>query len=263
MGNRLILPETADFKMKNIQTYTEEMSKSLAGKSFFTEHITPDTIIDYGCADGRLGEFIQATGRFEGNYVGYDINREMLALAKERNPDMKVFDDFQQAAQAKKGSTAVVANSVLHEMFSEGVEHYFYRHVFDLKPKYVAIRDMALDEETKRRPVVQEKARKLISKLPEKMVEEYEFHVGSVKNYKYLIQLLFKSRFRENWETELYDDYFAVNKDSLMVFLELLGYKPIMDNEYALPFLKDYAKDNYNLDLNHPTHFKYIGVLKD
>lgn len=249
--------------MKDIKSYNEEMSKSLSDKAFFMDKIEVSHLVDYGCADGRLGEFLIKIKEYPLNYNGFDISEEMIQQSKERNPDLEVFYNFEALqAHIQSKEITLVANSVLHEMYSEGVEAHFFQHVKALQPKYIAIRDMFLPETLKR---TESKARDVAAihqYLPPLMIEDYQDYVGSMKTYKYLIQLIFKARFRTNWKTELSDDYFAINRATLFFVLDLLGYETIYQEDYALPFLKQHAQDTYNIDIENPTHFKYIGRLR-
>jgi len=147
-------------------------------------------------------------------------------------------------------------------MYSEGVEADFFRHVDLIKPEFIVVRDMFLDETLKRTKSLEEDIQSLHEGVDEEMVSDYETFVGSIKTYKYLIQLIFKARFKANWETELHDDYFAINKDTLLYVIELLGYEISYEEEYTLPFLKTHAAKKYDIDLSFPTHFKLIAKRK-
>jgi len=249
--------------VKDLNFYNEEMSKSLADKAFFTNHIDVKHLVDYGCADGRLGEFLIKVKANDFKYSGFDISLEMLESSRKRNPDLPVFNKFENlVAEVGTKETTLVANSVLHEMFSEGVESEFFNHANLLRPKYIAIRDMFLLEEIKRTESNGSDVAAIHQYLPPNMIEDYQDYVGSMKTYKYLIQLIFKARFRSNWKTELSDDYFAINRATVFFILDLLGYDTIYQEDYTLPFLKNHAMDTYGIDIRNNTHFKYVGRLR-
>ena len=67
-------------KIQSIKDYNARMAKSLLDKSFFLDKIECDIIVDFGCANGELLEFIS---EFSGDkiLVGYDIDADMVNLA--------------------------------------------------------------------------------------------------------------------------------------------------------------------------------------
>jgi hypothetical protein len=249
--------------VKDLNFYNEEMSKSLADKAFFMDHIDVNHLVDYGCADGRLGEFLVKVKSAEIDYSGFDISTEMLESSRKRNPDLAVHSNFEKLVETvNQKETTLVANSVLHEMYSEGVESEFFKHAKLLRPKYIAIRDMFLLEELKRTESKSNHVAAIHQYLPPNMIDDYQDYVGSMKTYKYLIQLIFKARFRANWKTELSDDYFAINRATLFFILDLLGYETIYQEDYALPFLKNHALETYGIEIYTDTHFKWVGRLR-
>ena len=69
----------------SLQTYNARMSKSLWDKAFFADKIPgAKLIIDYGCADGSLMDFIQKNFP-EFMTVGLDANEEMVRLRETKD----------------------------------------------------------------------------------------------------------------------------------------------------------------------------------
>lgn len=46
-------------------------------------------ILDFGCGTGQMFAFLKRSMGFEGEYVGYDISPEAIALAQEKHPDAR------------------------------------------------------------------------------------------------------------------------------------------------------------------------------
>lgn len=46
-------------------------------------------VLDFGCGTGHLLDFLRRSGKFTGEYVGYDISDEMVALAQSKFPGIR------------------------------------------------------------------------------------------------------------------------------------------------------------------------------
>ena len=72
-------------KINDFTHYTTEMRKSLIDKIFFMDKMDNEvkTIVDYGCADGVLIDFLSNIFP-EINFIGLDISDEMIRAAEKR-----------------------------------------------------------------------------------------------------------------------------------------------------------------------------------
>lgn len=82
-----------EHRISNISEYNTEMAKSLIDKIFFMDKIEADVIVDIGCADGALIRFLQNIFP-DLTYIGYDLDSEMIKIAKNNRPANTHFTDI-------------------------------------------------------------------------------------------------------------------------------------------------------------------------
>lgn len=72
-------------KIADYGTYTDGMRKSMTDKTWFLNMIDgAKEIVDYGCADGALLEYIRDAMPGVFDLTGIDIDEKMLHLAADR-----------------------------------------------------------------------------------------------------------------------------------------------------------------------------------
>jgi SAM-dependent methyltransferase len=76
-------------------------------------------ILDFGCGTGQLLSFLQRSIDFEGQYVGYDISPEAIAVAQSTHPAgrFEVRNVLDQAAEER--FDYVVVNGVFNNLISD------------------------------------------------------------------------------------------------------------------------------------------------
>ena len=117
-------------KIADYGTYTDGMRKSMTDKTWFLNMIDgAKEIVDYGCADGALIEYIidSMPGVFE--LTGIDIDRKMLSMANDRlNVSREGLVNLVTPDTYKRGSSFISdpdesclnCGSVIHEVYSYG-----------------------------------------------------------------------------------------------------------------------------------------------
>lgn len=138
-------------RISDYNVYTDGMRKSMADKTWFLDKIDGITeIVDYGCADGALLQYISEAMPHVFDLTGIDIDKKMLELAKNRLPfcDLLTPEHF---LSLNKDCHNICLNvgSVIHEVYSygttESIEN-FWDFVLNSNFKYIAIRDMGISK---------------------------------------------------------------------------------------------------------------------
>ena len=132
--------------------YFELLEKGMLDKVWFLEKIehSVNTLVDFGCGDGSLFVLIDRIypGRFR--YIGIDHNPEMIAAAKENG--IEVYSSLAELPEIDYDKSALILNSVLHEIFSYSAFNAAYELFEEMEAKkfrHIAIRDMCLNRKDK------------------------------------------------------------------------------------------------------------------
>ena len=251
----------------HINSYNIEMRKSLIDKTFFLDKINIKILVDYGCADGALGVYLE-TNFPEVTYVGYDISDEMIAIAKKNVPTGHFFnnyDELQEFLNESNGDTAVVLNSIIHEVYSYGSREdvdSFWNRIFNSNTyKYVVIRDMAVSRTASRQSdnlsVV-----KIKQEYDSNRLGEFEAQWGSINENWALTHFLLKYRYVENWSREVRENYLPVALEDLLQKPTSV-YEPIYFEHYSLPFIRQKVQEDFGIDMQERTHVKLIYKVKN
>lgn len=144
-------------KISDYGAYTDGMRKSMTDKTWFLNMIDgAKEIVDYGCADGALLEYIRDAMPGVFNLTGIDIDEEMLHLAADRLNDgihdpvmLTQPEPFKDVCGEYTHSACLNCGSVIHEVYSYGTPESiekFWDFVFKSGFQYIAIRDMAMSK---------------------------------------------------------------------------------------------------------------------
>lgn len=251
--------------IKDYKFYTTEMCKALKDKLFFMDKTPLNYLLDYGCADGALIESMQQYYP-EINYIGYDIDSEMIEKAKNKKvphslftTNLKLANNMAHSTEQKSG---ILCSSVIHEVYSYGDKESiqsFWDNLYGGTYDYVIIRDMALSEEelNKNNKTSNIDLLLLKNQADPKQIQDFEKIWGSLENRKNFTHFLLKYRYLNNWSREVAENYFPVSIEEHLKAIPD-NYEIILFEHYTLPFIHDTVKSDFNIDLNTKTHIKLI-----
>lgn len=251
-----------DPNIPSIASYNVEMRKSMIDKIVFMDKIDAQVIVDFGCADGSTIAFMQAIFP-EIIYVGYDISEEMLDLARKNCPGVQFFsnwDELKAHTLTLDGNKAVLLNSLIHEVYSYGSTHdveVFWDRVYDAELfHYVVIRDMVISDSVTRKSDPLSVIR-IRQNYDQAKLREFENQWGSINENWPLVHFLLKYRYERNWAREVKENYLPVSLENLIGRIPK-GWDPVDYKHYVLPFTRRTIKQDFNIDLQDPTHLQLI-----
>lgn len=261
--------------MNDIRIYKERMAKSMtrAEKLFFMDHLdlyTYDTIIDFGGASGLLVYEIQR------QYP--DLADKCRFIIVDSNPQMQTDYDLKNCSRVisldeigeSQGRVLLICSSVLHEcgLFDiDSLCRFCNEHVSTL-----AMRDMAytkfsfwmhdLTEDDFVHGVLVSRAYERIranEDLRKRILEMLPYCNEWKQDAKQaLTHFILKCDYRENWETEIREDYFSNHVLTLAQWLQDFGkWRTLFYRAYALPYKKAQAKADFDFELPN-THVQII-----
>ena len=252
--------------ISSLEVYTHEMRKSMRDKLFFMDFLNDvSNLIDFGCADGTLLNFVREKNNSVDLY-GIDMNSEMLKHARERVPTASFIHGTNPYINSvfDYSKSALNLSSVLHEIYSYCSENEiedFWKYTKYSGYKYIFIRDMIsnLDVESASRSDVR-KIRK--NKKYNDKLQEFETIWGSIDKQKNLIHFLLKYRYDLNWSREVKENYIPLSSKNIMNLISS-DYEAVYREEYTLPFIKEQIYSDFNIVLNDITHIKLVLKAKE
>lgn len=244
--------------MRDFTVYYKAMSQNIYEKiDFVLEELkTSDykKVIDFGCADGQiLRELAEHFPQIQ--FIGYDINNEIIKLNIKNNPFENINYVSQNITDYYDNTTLVIFSSVLHEIFSFLPQDEI-KYILDetAKVKAVAIRDMYFLKYSGYDNTEKSKSFYL-NNINDIMFQDFIKQNAINKNNinpNYVAEFLMKKRYITNWKEELLEYYFAtpysiiekkyINANFILIF------KKLYMNEYLskeIPNLKDFTKTTH------------------
>ena len=270
------------------------MDKSIEDKLFFLNDsrlynlLNYNIVIDYGCADGNLLRELQKINP-QLTLIGFDIDKEMVKLAKEKSNDIEYFDNFNSLSQyvsdikTSNSSIAVVFSSIMHELFhyhSKITYYYFKQLASYIQSKYIIIRDMINPEYTDKLKYDQTDTDKLKEavvnvkteddNIKRALMELMGVYGDNVEDDEAIAMMLLKYRYFTygNWERERVEDYFSYrghnSVEELLHALEcdlfISSYNRIYLETKRLDFIKTQTKLDFGYEYPWDTH--WYGVYE-
>lgn len=250
--------------MNNINTYLSRMSKAIEDKLWFTKFLNLKefedvTVYDLGCADGELIRHL-APMYPNRTFIGLDISPDMISLAKQRQiyPNEKylyVDDEIEETSKTK----FLIMSSVLHEIISYRGEMSIdlalhVSGIDKIDPEYIFLRDMMPGESINRYSREGD-----IRKAKEKyktLVPSFEKSFGSLEIQRNLVHFLIKSRYENNWDSELGENYFPINLEDIEKYFP--NYNVIYKKHYILPYLQEKILEETGIEVRDMTHVNLI-----
>ena len=269
----------------NLNTYTEEMSKSIWDKAFFMDKIPgAKLIIDFGCADGAMIRML-STLFPNTTFFGYDCNDTLIDMAwnelgitdsqnveffREDSgvwPDgTPILDDgFENMLTAAKkfapSEICINFSSVLHEVFSSTLsgQPVIRRLIEELEPKYITIRDMYWHE-TYGANILRYEEAKIRASVEEQYLKEYETAFDFMHSPESITHFLMKYQWKDNgWEDELKENYFSYTIEDFLHKMCRWQYTTVFESHYQLPYLTEKWKKEYGFFVPYAhTHAQFI-----
>lgn len=252
-------------KINDKGRYCFRMRGSIMDKCFWVDKVPgTKTVVDWGCADGSMLFWAyHLNPDMDVRYVGFDRDKDMVDMARkawngpesvsdetfkkvDNADDIMRFSDnltdlYRAVMSDKRDFMCLVLSSVLHEILSEhdrsGLGE-LVDFVNDRAPKYIAIRDMQFRvADPERMDVPWEVFRDIGSWVDNDKIDEFVDMYGGLGNLKNLVHFLLKSRYPDNWDHEVCEDYFAAKQSVIDSMFP--DYEPIYWNRYLPPFLRD------------------------
>ena len=248
-------------KINNYDVYTNGMSKSYQDKLFFLDKLNEDVtgIVDFGCADGALIRYMDTTTDSI-KLVGYDIDENMVDLAKSKSNHVFSTDFNECLNNVNVNKSLLNLSSVLHEVYSystSGDIDLFWDRVFDSDFAYIAIRDLCASESINRPSNINDYT-KILQRANKEQLAEYESIWGSVRENRNLVHYLLKYRYVENWAREVRENYFPLSLERLLSKIPTDKYEIVYFENYILPFTANKIKEDFDIDLHDNTHVKLL-----
>lgn len=249
----------------NYDFYETEMQKSMKDKAFFVEKIDFDILVDFGCADGSLIQYL-APMMPNKIFIGYDNNPKMIEDAKSHNiKNAQFFSSFKKLKLVLENTNkkkALICNSLIHEIYSycnQNETQDFWNNVFSGLFDYIIIRDMSLEDKAFKSKSSLADLMKIERNIKKSMIEDFENEWGSLKFQNNLVHFLMKYRYIDNWEREVEENYFPLKLEEYQKIIKAQDdYQIEMFEHFTLPFHKESIRKDFNIDFNEKTHVKII-----
>ncbi len=263
-------------EIKDYDTYISCMRKTYYDKCWWINHI-PDNIkyiIDFGCADAGIFEFIDSMypGRF--TYIGVEENEEMLKFAKEKyssNERVRLYESLDEIKGTFSSyNTILLLNSVVHELltYKNHVEVTdFILNVRMIQPAYIAIRDMhALNP----KPVITIRPKIQNDDRFKECLLYSNFDENSINS---CVEFLLKYFYTQNWNREVKEEYLWFWSPHFKRFLckEIKMFDTALredrvfpcysveyEEDFSIKYLRDKWKKDFGVEIDIPTHKKML-----
>ena len=257
-------------KIQDLDLYLESMSSTLSDKCWWVDKIpdTIDTVVDFGCAAGDLGLYLEKTypGRFR--YVGIDNSDRMLSLALQ-NHALQLNSEFYQDISdmlnfggCQPSQSVLVLNSVMHEILtylSLGARKALLSELFSTGFEAVAIRDMYLFDYSG-----QVNTLEFFSKISmtsyatlwrecDELMQLERWH-SSLETR--VVEFLLKYRYINNWNREKRERYLWQWIPFIQLYLE--QYSISYEENFSIPFIQRRIMRDFGISLNVKTHKKLL-----
>lgn len=265
-------------KISDYGTYTDGMRKSMTDKTWFLNMIDgAKEIVDYGCADGALLQYIADAMPGVFDLTGIDIDEEMLKLANVNlscNCDQPIALFTPEQFSDISASTYVSClncGSVIHEVYSYGTPESiekFWDFVFNSGFQYIAIRDMAMSkiDISASFNVIDDAFWKINTYNQDnpdafKRFNKFLRYIGlnqiEADTWRDIIHYLLKYRYVTNWDREMRENYLPLLTEEILLKIPS-NYRVKYYEHYTLPYLKDQVMKDFGIDLNTKTHYKLL-----
>lgn len=249
-------------EIKDLDIYIQRMDAALPDKAWWLSYIDDsiDTVVDFGCATGRLQHMIESIAPGKYRYIGIDNAYEM-----RRNfvADGEIYASFQEAIGHFNPATSVlVFNSVLHEIFtySSKSEILSFQHILTTVPfAYIAIRDM-YQKNNINFPDGENYLQAIQNSPYAAQFNEFKALSRHTKPYVLAKEFFLKYRYKENWDREKKEQYLWDWKKYLQNLLKnvTIAY----EEDFYIPFVAHKIEEDFHINYSETTHKKMLFYNK-
>ena len=250
--------------INNIKTYNEKLYNGMFDKIWFLDKIENNitTIVDFGCADGTLGNIINSIFPEKFRCIGIDSNADMRKLATDNG--IEVYKSLKDLPDIDYNNTVLILNSVIHEIFTYAPflsAYELFQSISDLKFKQIAIRDMCLNDlDTLPNYTKEIMDSKFATKYNDFIENNPAKIYTDVADYRVsALEFLLKYQYEDNWEREKTEVYlWQWHKIIYDIFSD---YSIDFDSTFRIPYQVKQIRKNFNIQLNYNTHRKMLLTL--
>ena len=251
-------------KMKDLNGYIKKLEKGMEDKLYFLKHIDIteySLIVEFGCANGRLLRRIEpVTDKSYTTLVGYDINDDIIDIAKHNSPQMTFTSHWEEVValvNQTKGKSLIVFSSVWHE-----IDPKYNEWLFTEMKRFttIVIRDMKAPI-CGAEPIDAPTRDRIAMRVPKWQFDEFEEKWGRIDNKKTLYRFLLMYTYLDNWENEIQEDYFSTPWVEINWALED-EYDVIYLNSYTLESKKEETEKMFKHTMRDITHHQVIYTKK-
>jgi len=215
--------------------------------------------VDFGCGDGAVLEAVAQRSFYRSpELIGIDHTPACMPGSMTR-----VVGGPSTLAQGwlrdRAHETTLILSSVLHEVVSEA-GRLDTLPVSSLRPRFIAIRDMAYPEHARLHSLSADTIEKLRAMGSGDQWRTFQQRWGDVDNWEAAAHWVLKSPYAANWQHELGENYLAVNRKALTDWLDWLGYR-IVHRRVFTPQPVEARFREYEVPLPWHTHIELVAEL--
>jgi len=246
------------------EQYHANLRRSLKDKLWFVGLLPqgrPLTYIDFGCADGALLGSIQRDNPCA-EIIGYDTRKDAIEAAIRHlpggywTPQIELVTMKAQEAKRNGRRVVLILSSVIHEVLSQGTMWWqFWQTVRSLNADYIAIRDMAVEQETWSRAPSYHEVETLC--LAEKY-QPWMLNGRGMENRGDMLHGLLKYQYG-NWEREYAENYLPLTSEEYLNLCTVgSGYALRHFEHYSYEFHRKRWQEDFGITIPDPTHIKLL-----
>ena len=250
--------------MRNLNSYIRKLEKGMEDKLFFLKYIDISEyslIVEFGCANGRLLRRIEPVVHLdETKLVGFDINEEILDIAKNISKEMTFTSNWDEVLEMLKVTpkkSLIIFSSVWHE-----IDKKYNETLFEEMKKFttIVIRDMKAPVQSAE-PIDEPTRERIAKRVPEWQFKEFENKWGRIDNKEKLYRFLLMYTYLDNWDNEINEDYFSTPWAEIDWNLEE-EYDKVYSSSYTLEYKKEQIEKYFQHTMKDITHHQVVYTRK-
>lgn len=264
-------------KIQGIDSYVKSMSATIQDKCWWAYRIPSDirTVIDFGCAQGDLGLYLDKLKPNRFRYIGVDNSDEMLSLARHNHylhfhkGDSIFCSELSDVLnQCDPKNTILVLNSVVHEIFSYmplSQSNALLSEMFGAGFRFVAIRDMYKHNSGNIDADMFDIA--MCNSQYAWMWDAYnsyiqsEFVPGYMSTEDRIAEFLLKYRYENNWEREMKETYLWDWLPMIEHYYRSGNYRITYEDNFFIPYIRQHFIEDIGVQFLFNTHKKVLFEL--